>query len=302
MKVFICGITGNQGSALARLLLPSIPVVGLTRSPSSAPSLALISLGAELHTGSYTTPGVLAAALADCTALFLNPVPSMTDPSSELRDGRAILAAAAHITHIVHSTALGVDNATHAPDTLVAKMLHEKHLVEDAVRAAAVPSWTILRPGNFMANYVGAAAAARQQELVQTGVSTSALTRDTLLPLVDVATIAAFARAALLDPARFHAQEIALADELLTLDDVLAKLGAAAGRKMRADYLAEDEVAARRATDFMVDMQFLMRGLARFVDVDKVKSWGVPTSSFDAFLEREAALVKETYGAAGGSA
>lgn len=301
MKVFICGITGNQGGALARVLLPAgVPVVGLTRDPSSASALALTSLGATLLPY-FTSSSSLTAALAGCTALFLNPLPSFTDPGAERRAGLALLAAAeaaGTVTHVVYSTALSVDAPETLPnydrDTYIAKMLAEKRFLEDAVRSCAIPHWTILRPGNFMTNYIGEPARTRQADLVLQGVSTTAFAPDTKLPMVDTATIAAFARAALLDVAKFDRQAIGVADELLTLDETLAKLGAATGRALAAKYMTEDEVAAQK-TNPLVGAQYVMRGLAQFVDLEEVRSWGVPLSSFDQFLEREAALVKETY-------
>ncbi len=303
MKVFICGITGSQGSALARLLLPSTPVVGLTRNPSSASAAALTSLGAELLPGSYDDASALASALAGCTALFLNPMPSVTDPAAERRDGLTLLAAAkatGTVTRVVYSTALSVDAPeklpNYDPEAYIAKMLSQKRFLEGAVRDSGIPHWTILRPGNFMTNYVGEPALTRQKDLVFEGVSATAFARDTKLPMVDTATIGAFARAALLDADnKFDKQEIGLADELLTFDELLAKLGAAAGRTLTARYLTDGEVEAQKMLNPMIGAQVMMRGLAQFVDVDAVKSWGVPLSSFDKFLEREAALVKETY-------
>lgn len=307
MKVFICGITGSQGSALARLLLPSTSVVGMTRNPSSASAVALTSLGAEIRPGSYDDASALASALAGCTALFLNPMPSFTDPAAERRDGLAILAAAkaaGTVTRVVYSTALSVDAPerlpSYDPATYMAKMLAQKQFLEGAVRDAAggIPHWTILRPGNFMTNYIGEPALARQRDLVFEGVSTTALARDTRLPMVDAATIGAFARAALLDAdGRFHGQEIGLVDELLTLDETLEKLSAATGRTLTARYMTDDEVEAQRLLNPMVGAQVMMRGMAQFADLEAVGSWGVSLSSFDKFLAREAALVKETYDA-----
>lgn len=308
MKVFICGITGSQGSALARLLLPSTPVIGMTRNPSSASAVALASLGAEIRPGSYDDASALASALAGCTALFLNPMPSFTDPADERRDGLAILAAAkaaGTVTRVVYSTALSVDAPErlpgYDPEAYMAKMLAQKQLLEGAVRDAAgsgIPHWTILRPGNFMTNYVGEPALARQRDLVFEGVSTTAFARDTRLPMVDAATIGAFARAALLDAdGRFDGQEIGLVDELLTLDETLEKLSAATGRTLTARYMTDDEVEAQRLLNPMVGAQVMMRGMAQFADLEAVGSWGVPLSSFDKFLAREAALVKETYDA-----
>ncbi|KAJ2972993.1 hypothetical protein NQ176_g6850 [Zarea fungicola] len=113
--------------------------------------------------------------------------------------------------------------------------------------------------------------------------------------MVDVETIAAFARSALFDSDRFHGKEIGLADELLTLDETLVKLSAVAGRKLTARYLTDDEIQVQKKTNPIVGAQLLMRGMAKFVNLDEVKSWGITTSSFEEFLKREAASIKDTY-------
>lgn len=305
MKVFICGITGTQGSALARLLLassPPISVIGLSRDPSSPSSTTLRSLGVQILPGSYTDASALTTALSGCTALFLNLLPSWTDATAERRDGLAVLAAAtspgSSIKHIVYSTALSVD-APHTlpnydPESYIATMLGEKHRLEEELRKTGV-AYTILRPGNFMSNYIGAPARTRQRDLVVDGVSRTAFKPTTLIPMVDVATIAAFARAALLDVDKYTGQEIGVADELLTLDETLTKLSAATGRTLTGAYMTEEEVAQEKGTNPLVGAQYAMRDLAMFVDMEDVRRWGVPLSSFDAFLEREAAEVQETY-------
>lgn len=79
-----------------------------------------------------------------------------------------------------------------------------------------------------------------------------------------------------------------------TLDQTLAKLGAAAGRELKAVYMTDEEIEAGKKTNPLVGALFAMRHLKRFVNLDEVRSWGVAVSSFDAFLAREAAVVKET--------
>ncbi|KAJ6786274.1 hypothetical protein PWT90_00814 [Aphanocladium album] len=304
MKVFICGITGNQGSALARSLLSSsITVVGLSRDPTSPAATALTSAGAHILPGSYADSAALAAALAGCDALFLNLLPSFTDPGAERRDGLAILAAVADsstITHVVYSTAMSVNAPEKLPnldpDSYIAKMLGEKRFLEGQLKSlTAVPQWTILRPGNFMSNYVGEPAVTRQRDLVQDGVSRTAFARDTRIPQVDMATIAAFARAALLNPEKFDKQEVSVVDEIITLDETLAKLSAATGRKLRAEYMTDEEIEAQKMLNPMIGAQHAMRDLAQFADMEEVKRWGVPLGSFEAYLSREKELVMETY-------
>lgn len=314
LKFFICGITGTQGGALARQLLSStstspVAIHGLSRNPTSPAAVAITTLGATIFPGSYDNTSALQTALSGCTAIFLNLGPDWTDSAAERRHGLAVLAAAAAastVTHVVYSSALSVNApeslANYEPESIIAHMLHDKHSLEAATRdwasparASSIKHYTILRPGNFMSNYTGTPAVQRQQELITQGVTTTAFAPQTMIPMVDVETIAAFARAALLDSDRFHGKEIGLADEFLTLDETLVKLSAVAGRKLTARYLTDDEIQEQKKTNPIVDAQLLMRGMAKFVNLDEVKSWGVMTSSFEEFLKREAASIKDTY-------
>lgn len=132
--------------------------------------------------------------------------------------------------------------------------------------------------------------------LVDEGRWRTAMQRDTLIPLVDVDTIGRFGAAALRDPERFHGKEIELADEFATVDEVLGKLAAVTGRDLKAVYMTDEEVDAEKGTNPFVAGMLMMRGLAGFVDLEKVKEWGIPVSSMDRFIEREKSRVLETYG------
>jgi len=123
----------------------------------------------------------------------------------------------------------------------------------------------------------------------------TALLPDSVLPMVDPVTIGAFAAAAALDPPRFHEQEIEIADQFMTLKELMPRLSAAAGRDLQAVYMTNEDVEAQKGANPMVAAMLMMRDLSIFVDMAKVKSWGVPLSSFDRFLERERARVLETY-------
>lgn len=131
--------------------------------------------------------------------------------------------------------------------------------------------------------------------LVEKGRWNTALRPDSILPLVDVDTIGRFGAAAFLDPGRFDKQEIELADEFLLPDQVLSKLGRATGRDLQVVYMTDEEVEAQKGANPFVAGMVMMRDLAGFVDLEKVKSWGMPVSSMDKFIAREKERVLETY-------
>ncbi|POR34230.1 NmrA-like family domain-containing protein [Tolypocladium paradoxum] len=299
--VFVCGITGTQGGAVARALLSrAVPVHAVARDPSSKNATAMAYLGAKLWPGDYDDGAALRSALRGCSAVFLNLSPDFTNPGAELRLAKAIMAAARDegVNHLVYSSGLSVN----APERLphwdpqgsTALILLSKQAIEREVRAAGFPRWTVLRPGNFMANFLDPLVK-MYAGLVEHGRWSTALRAGSVLPMADALTIGNFASEVILRPDRFHAQEVEIADEFLVLGQLMPKLSAVAGRDLQAVYMSDDEVDEQKKTNPMVAAMLIMRDLGIFVDLEKVKSWGVPLSSFDAFLEREKKRVLETY-------
>lgn len=299
-KVFVCGITGTQGGAVARRLLSeNVAVTALARDLSSPQAQSIEALGAKLFPGNFDDSSALEQALAGCTAAFLNFSPDFNDWTAELRWAKSIIAAArnAGVKHILYSSGFAVNAPERLehwdPDSVMAIVLLSKQSIEKEVRDAGFNYWTILRPGNFMANYLPPKVI-MYGDLPQSGIWHTALLKETTLPMVDEDTIGRFASAAILSPTKFTGQEIELADELLRPEQILERLSATAGRQLKAEYMSDASIEEKKSNPFILG-QFAMRDMVQFVDMEKVRSWGVPLSSFDAYLERNKDFVKKTY-------
>ncbi|KFA64755.1 hypothetical protein S40285_01392 [Stachybotrys chlorohalonatus IBT 40285] len=298
---FVCGVTGTQGGMVAaQLRANNIPVHALARDTSSPGAVAAQALGVDLWQGDFDNLSAIEAAMRGCTLLFLNFRPDFTDTSADLRWARNLIAAAkaAGVKHAVFSSGLSVNapeklNAWN-PDSLLAKFMLSKQAIERETREAGFEHWTVIRPGNFFSNYINPLVF-MFPGLVDKGVTATAAKKDTVLPCIDPITIGKFVTAAFLDPAKFHGHNVEIADEPKTFDEILGGLSAATGRDLKAVYLSDQEIEAQVAASPFVQGQLASRNLIDFVDMDKVKSWGVPLSSFDAFLEREKDRVAETY-------
>ncbi|KAH0531147.1 hypothetical protein TsFJ059_000015 [Trichoderma semiorbis] len=246
VEVFVCGITGTQGGAVARRLLSeNVAVTALARDLSSPQAQSIEAVGAKLFPGNFDDSAALERALAGCTAAFLN------------------------------------------------FMLLSKQSIEKEVRGAGFDYWTILRPGNFMANYLPPKVI-MYGDLPQSGIWHTALLKETTLPMVDEDTIGRFTSTAILNPTKFTGQEIELADELLRPEQILERLSATAGRQLKAEYMSDASIEEKKSNPFILG-QFAMRDMVQFVDMEKAHSWGIPLSSFNAFLERNKEFVKKTY-------
>ncbi|KAL7924855.1 hypothetical protein ACQKWADRAFT_311028 [Trichoderma austrokoningii] len=299
-KVFVCGATGTQGGAVARSLrAENVSVTALVRDPSSAQAQAIKALGVEIFPGNLDDTPVIEQALAGCTAAFLNFHPDLKDLSAELRWAKSIMTAAraAGVKHIIYSSGFAVNNPEKLrlwdPNTAMGIIMLAKQSIEKEVRDAGFDYWTILRPGNFMANYLPPKVAI-YGDFTKSGVWNTALEKETKLPMIDEVTIGNFASAAFLNPTKFTGQEIEIADELLGPEQILERISAIAGRQLKAEYMPETAILEQKGNPFIAG-QYAMRDLALFIDMEKVKTWGVPLSSFEAFLQREEANIKKTY-------
>lgn len=304
MSIFVCGATGTQGGALIpHLLSNNIKAHAIARDPSSKRALALKAAGVTIFPGSFDDASSLRAAMAGCTGLFLNLMPSLTDPTQELSQAKRILSIAkeAGVQHAIYSSGLIQDlekrkywNPTKLG--LVAGLLLSKRTVEEAVRSAGFEYYTILRPGNFMTNYLAPFVYPMYPGLVERGVVTTAFTPETVIPTVDPNDIGRFGAAAFLEPERFHAQEVGIASEVLGLEELLRILSDATGRELRVEYMSQEEIDAQVVTNPFLAGQLVARDMSDFVDMEEVRAWGIPLTTFAGFLERERELVKETFG------
>ncbi|KPM36503.1 hypothetical protein AK830_g10066 [Neonectria ditissima] len=300
-KAFVCGATGTQGGAIARhLRAKTIEVNALARDPTSDKAKSLESLGVKLWHGDYDNKEALAAATIGCTTIFINLMPNLQDLSTEVVWAKNILEAgkAAGAKHVIYSSGFSVGQTEKCKfldqQSFVAMVLRSKHEIELLVQAAGYEHWTILRPGNFMANYLPPLVR-MYGGLVEQGVWTTAMTAETVLPMVDTETIGRFGAAAILEPERFSGKDVAFADQLMGGDEIIAELSAATGRELKVVYLTDEEIEEQKGSNIFIGGQLAMRDMSQFVNMDEVKGWGIPLSTFKVFLEREKERVNETY-------
>jgi hypothetical protein len=113
--------------------------------------------------------------------------------------------------------------------------------------------------------------------------------------MVDPNDIGQFAAAAVLDPARFNRQEIEIASEFMGAEKLMQALSRVTGKNFKAVFMSDEEVDKQRAINPFVAGQVMMREMSSFVDLEKVKAWGLPLGTFDQFLVREKARVDSSY-------
>ncbi|MGW0414653.1 NmrA/HSCARG family protein [Streptomyces collinus] len=221
LTVAVTGATGAQGGATARALLAAgHRVRALTRTPDAPAARELRRLGADVRFADFDDPPSLGPALAGADSLFAVTTPFGTDTATEVRQGRALLdaAAAARVRHIVFTSAAHADRGTGIPH------YDSKAEIEHHLRATGVP-WTVIAPAAFMDNFAGGWSLAGLRERTFAWPMPSG-TPLTLVPAVD---IGAFAALVLGRPADFTGRRIDIASDALTPAGIAAALSAAAG-------------------------------------------------------------------------
>lgn len=74
----------------------------------------------------------------------------------------------------------------------------------------------------------------------------------------------------------------------------MKKLSAGTGRDLRIIELSDEQIEAQKKANPFIMGQLIMRNMKDMVDIEDVKSWGVPLSTFDAFVERERQSILDT--------
>ncbi|MDX3227866.1 NmrA/HSCARG family protein [Streptomyces sp. ME19-01-6] len=225
LPVAVSGATGAQGGAAARALLHlGRPVRALTRDPATPAAAELRALGADVVRADFDNEASLTAALTDTAALFAMSTPFGSDLTAEVRQGTALLDAAATVgvRHIVFTSAANADRSTGIPH-FESKWRIERHLA-----TLDVP-WTVIGPGVFMENYANDWTVQSLRE----GVFALPMPPGRPLPVIAARDIGAFAALALSRPAEFARRRIDIASQWRTPEQIAEAIGAASGRDIR---------------------------------------------------------------------
>ncbi|MEU7620287.1 NmrA family NAD(P)-binding protein [Micromonospora rifamycinica] len=289
--VLVTGATGRQGGATVRALRAAgVPVRALVRDPATDRARAVAALGVELVTGDLLDRDSVVRAAEGARAVFSVQMPPLGatgfDFASEVTQGVNLVegARAAGVPQFVHTSVTGAGQHVDAPGwadgrwASIAPTLDAKSAIQDRVRAAGFPHWTLLKPGFFMENFLPSMAF-----LFPRGVEgglVSVLRPETRLSLVAVEDIGRAAAAAIADPQRFDRIELELASDHLSMAEIAEVLSRALGVRLSAPRMTEREALAAGMPAMGAHHEWLnavpQPGRPRYA-----RELGLPLTSFD---------------------
>jgi uncharacterized protein YbjT (DUF2867 family) len=295
--ILVTGATGAQGGATARALLAAGRRVRfLTRDPTSPASRALTALGADALRGDLDDSESLRRAVTGVDGVFSVQLPDSSGTDAERRHGYALIdaARAAGVDHFVHTSVCEAGKHESFPRWETGywwqKYWTDKWDVEEAVRKAGFPRWTILKPAFMMDNFAQPKASFMFPHL-RAGQIVTALLPGTRMQLIAADDVGAYAAAAFLDPARFDRQDIDLAVEALTMDEVAATLSRMLDRHVSARSVSPDEAIAAGLFPGWVRSQEWTNEVGYRADIAALARYGVPLTSFADWVRRHSAEI-----------
>ncbi len=161
----------------------------------------------------------------------------------------------------------------------------DKWDVEEAVRQAGFERWTVLRPAFLMDNFALPKATFMFPHLRE-GRIVTALERSTRMQLLAADDVGAFTLAAFERPERFSAQNIDLAAEALTMDEVAAQLTRALGRGVTAESVSPEAAVTAGLHPGWVRSQEWTNEVGYRADIKALARYGIPLTSFSAWVHR----------------
>jgi uncharacterized protein YbjT (DUF2867 family) len=253
--VLVTGATGRQGGATARALRAAgVPVRALVRDPDTDAAKAVEALGAELVTGDLHDRDSVIRAAEGARAVFSVQMPALNGDSfdfdGEVTQGVNLIegAKAAGVPQFVHTSVTGAGRHTEVPGWAEGRWasmeptLGAKSAIQDRVREAGFPHWTLLKPGFFMENFLPSMAFLFPRGIE--GGLVSVLNPGTRLSLVAVDDIGRAAAAAFAAPERFDGVELELASDYLSMTEIAEVLSRALGTRLSAPDMTEEEALA----------------------------------------------------------
>ena len=241
LSVLVTGATGQQGGALARVLLDKgHQVRAFVRKPNSPEAKELERLGARLAEGNLEEASTIEDAAKGMDAVFIVATPFEAGMEAETRHGIAAAEAAkaAGVGHLVYSSVANADKDTGIPH------FESKRKVEEHIEGLGVP-YTIVAPVYFMDNLLAPWTLPQLKE----GRLPMALPSSRPLQQIALSDIAAFTGVVLENREEFVGRRLDIASDELAGEEMAEVLTRVTGREIHYVELPLEQVRQAMGED-----------------------------------------------------
>lgn len=291
--ILVTGATGSQGGAVAEALLKkgnTVRVIIRKSSLNLAASQKLKNAGAEIRVADLDDKKSIERALENVYGLF--SVQAMSDGTDSERRHADILmesAVKANVQHLVHVSVSQLGNYENFPgwgeNRWNESYWTDKKYAEEKVKNSGFKHWTVLRPTFLMDNFTQP-----KVDFMYPGLDSGKImvifNKDKKLQFVDVADIGEFAAAAFNTVEKFDRQIIELAGDELTIDEISDQIAKITGKPINVEHISEAEGITNGMVWPYANYQEWANVVGYNVDINALKSFEIPLTSFAEFLEK----------------
>lgn len=284
--------TGKQGRVVTReLLLQGHTVRILVRNPDSDPAKEARAAGAHVFVGNLDSPDALSDAFHAVDAVFL-AIPA--DPNNEIPYASNVLKVAREegVQHFVYSSVARAGDHESFPgwndDYPLAWYWKGKHEIEEMVRKAGFPTWTILRPAFFFDNFYRPEVEWMFPGLADKHELRVAYNPDTKLDMIHASDIAAVTAAVIGSPSKFAGKDLTLGSESLTLAQIAEQLSTTIGDTVTVTYLDDEEIKKQiQQGNLITESQLWHRDVGYGVGSNTITELGLQSVPISEALKKE---------------
>jgi uncharacterized protein YbjT (DUF2867 family) len=278
--ILITGATGQQAGAVARELAArgGFTLRGLTRHPDGEAAKSLAALGVTPVAGELDDAESLRRACRGAWGVYSVQNTWTAGVEGEEEQGKrlATVAREAGVTHFVYSSVASAQRKTGIPH------FENKWRIEEAVRAAGFPSWTILRPVWFMTNWLSP----WNKPGIDEGKLAVGLPAGTRLQEIALEDIGKYGALAFERQEELNRRAIDIAGDEKTMTEVAEILSRAAGRKIVHVEVPIPEVR-KFSEDFAVMLEWFVR-VGYDVDIaGNARKYGIRPTPLEEWAKRQ---------------
>ncbi len=293
--ILIVGGTGTQGGNVAKELLTyGHQVRILSRNPDSGTAKAMEQLGAEVMKGDLREPASLAPVMDGVKAIFSAQYSDPADPAIEVYNTRNMVKAAKEqgIEQIIHTSVAGTNIFPRWDKSpVLSRVWESKYQVEELIRHGGFSYWTILHPSWFMENFAEPLAQYMAPELKE-GKLFGVLHPHTPIKLNCGEDSAKLARFGFENPEQFHAKDINIAAEELSMVQISGTLSNVLGRTIIYEEVPKEDAVKRGLWEGTAQSHQWMNEIPGFgFDLKETLSYGIPLKSFEQWVRENSGRI-----------